>query len=76
MYEYDDPRIPLTVKAQSEAQIKKGVSIYMVQFFDKTRSWCVSLIELCDRRLTMCRQYLKHDKLKMLGEHEGMLSPC
>lgn len=41
MYEYDDPRIPLTVKAQSEAQIKKGVSIYMVQFFDKTRSWCV-----------------------------------
>lgn len=53
MYEYDDPRIPLTVKAQCEAQIKKGVSIYMVQFFDKTRSWCVGLVELCDRRLTM-----------------------
>lgn len=45
VYEYDDPRIPLQVKAQSEAQIKKGLSVYIIQFFDKTRSWCVGPVE-------------------------------
>ncbi|KAK2467687.1 hypothetical protein APHAL10511_000281 [Amanita phalloides] len=56
VYESDDPRIPLHVKAEGEVQKKKGLSIFMVQFFDKGRSW----------------QFLSQDKLRMLGEHKEL----
>jgi len=56
VYEYDDPRIPLVVKMEGEGHIKRGSAIYMVQFFDRTRSWA----------------FLSHDKLRMLGDHQGL----
>ncbi len=45
VYEYDDPRIPLIVKTEGEGHMKKGSAIYMVQFFDRTRSWWVDFVK-------------------------------
>ncbi|KAF8336005.1 bromodomain-containing protein [Amanita rubescens] len=45
VYEYDDPRIPLVVKMEGEGHIKRGSAIYMVQFFDRTRSWWVDFVK-------------------------------
>jgi NuA3 HAT complex component NTO1 len=56
VYESDDIRIPPSVKAEAELLRSKGQSIFMVQFFDKGRSW----------------GFLSHDKLKMLGEHKEL----
>ena len=44
VYEYDDPRIPLGVKLEGEGHMKKGSTIYMVQFYDRTRSWWVIFV--------------------------------
>ena len=49
VYEYDDPRIPLVVKMEGEGHMKRGSAIYMVQFFDRTRSWWVDFVKNASR---------------------------
>lgn len=75
IFEDDDLQIPPNILQLCQAERQKSNElIHILQFFDKSKSWCVpSLLYQVTPDIFCVRQYLGLDKLRMLGENNGLI---
>lgn len=67
---------PNVVKQCKQARQKRGIVLYILQFFDKSSSWWVYKLPVA-RRLVLIeslRQFLPLERFKLLGEDMGASS--
>lgn len=81
IFENDDPHVPPNIKMKCEqAEKRRTIPIYIVQFFDTSNSWSVVVFILIRASRShsgdVCyRQWLALDRLRELGEDLSKLSP-